>query len=134
MTPSPRVSVVIPHYHDLRGLDLCLAALAAQTYRGGEVEIIVADWGSVKTLREHCRLTKDAAAIVRFLMIPTPLAKEKQKDSPFAEVFAINDDGYSEVTVDEVPAQFEGAVRDAIKQCPERAIDDVTDEPSAKES
>lgn len=43
MTPSPRVSVVIPHYHDLRGLDLCLAALAAQTYRGGEVEIIVAD-------------------------------------------------------------------------------------------
>ena len=37
MTPSPRVSVVIPHYNDLRGLDLCLAALAVQTYRGGEV-------------------------------------------------------------------------------------------------
>ncbi|NDJ88044.1 ferredoxin [Mycolicibacter kumamotonensis] len=43
------------------------------------------------------------------------------------EVFAINDDGYSEVTVDEVPPQFEDAVRDAIKQCPEHAIDDVTD-------
>lgn len=43
------------------------------------------------------------------------------------EVFAINADGYSEVTVDEVPPQFEAAVRDAIKQCPEHAIDDVTD-------
>lgn len=43
------------------------------------------------------------------------------------EVFAINEDGYSEVTVDEVPAHLEDAVRDAIKQCPEHAIDDVTD-------
>ncbi|MEB3019540.1 ferredoxin [[Mycobacterium] crassicus] len=46
------------------------------------------------------------------------------------EVFAINADGYSEVTVDEVPPQFENAVRDAIKQCPEHAIDDVTDAPT----
>lgn len=44
------------------------------------------------------------------------------------EVFAINADGYSEVTVDEVPPQYEDAVRDAIKQCPERAIDDVTND------
>ncbi|MEZ0383297.1 ferredoxin [Mycobacterium sp. pW045] len=46
------------------------------------------------------------------------------------EVFAINADGYSEVTVDEVPPQYEDAVRDAIKQCPEHAIDDVTDKPA----
>ncbi len=66
------------------------AAKVAELGRLDDVEIIVADWGSENTLREHTRLTKEAAAIVRFMMIPTPLAKEKQKDSPFAEVFAIN--------------------------------------------
>ncbi|HET9874884.1 MAG TPA: ferredoxin [Mycobacterium sp.] len=47
------------------------------------------------------------------------------------EVFEINEDGYSEVTVPEIPPEFEGAVRDAIKQCPEQAIQDITDSSSA---
>ena len=38
------------------------------------------------------------------------------------EVFELNDAGYSEVQVDEVPAELEAAVRDAVERCPERAI------------
>lgn len=40
-----------------------------------------------------------------------------------AEVFAINEDGYSEAIVAVVPAEFEDAVHDAVKQCPEQAIE-----------
>ncbi|MBT9471360.1 MAG: glycosyltransferase [Phenylobacterium sp.] len=43
---APQVSVVVPHYHDLASLDLCLRALTQQVYPGGDVEIIVADNGS----------------------------------------------------------------------------------------
>lgn len=43
MSGTPRVSVIIPHYRDLGGLDLCLKALARQTYPGADFEIIVAD-------------------------------------------------------------------------------------------
>ena len=43
MTEKPRVSVVIPHYRDLRGLDLCLTALTRQTYPVDDFEVIVAD-------------------------------------------------------------------------------------------
>jgi ferredoxin len=38
-------------------------------------------------------------------------------------VFELNDDGYSTVIVPEVPAEFEDAVRDAVQQCPEQAIE-----------
>ena len=38
------------------------------------------------------------------------------------DVFAINDDGYSEVQVPEVPAEQEDAAREAIECCPEQAI------------
>lgn len=40
---SVPVSVVIPHYHDLKALDLCLKALARQTYPADRFEIVVAD-------------------------------------------------------------------------------------------
>jgi cellulose synthase/poly-beta-1,6-N-acetylglucosamine synthase-like glycosyltransferase len=39
----PLVSVIIPHYSDLRGLELCLRALDAQTYGRERIQIIVAD-------------------------------------------------------------------------------------------
>ncbi|BCO34442.1 ferredoxin [Mycobacterium heckeshornense] len=38
------------------------------------------------------------------------------------EVFQLNDDGYSEVQVPEVPAGLESAARQAITDCPEQAI------------
>ena len=40
-----------------------------------------------------------------------------------AEVFEINEDGYSEVTMPEIPAELHDAVLDAVKQCPEQAIE-----------
>lgn len=43
MNSTPRVSVIIPHYRDLGGLDLCLKALARQTYPAADFEVIVAD-------------------------------------------------------------------------------------------
>jgi len=42
----PRVSVVVPHYDDLHGLDLCLSALSAQSLPAEMYEIIVCDNGS----------------------------------------------------------------------------------------
>lgn len=38
------------------------------------------------------------------------------------EVFTLTDDGYAEAITDEVPTDSEGAVRDAVLNCPERAI------------
>jgi ferredoxin len=38
------------------------------------------------------------------------------------EVFDLTDDGYAEVLVDEVPAEHEDAVAQAVRQCPEHAI------------
>jgi ferredoxin len=38
------------------------------------------------------------------------------------EVFALTDDGYSEVTMPEVPPEHQDAVRDAQASCPEGAI------------
>ena len=41
------------------------------------------------------------------------------------DVFVINDDGYSEVVVPEVPSGQEDAAREAIRCCPEQAISEV---------
>ncbi len=38
------------------------------------------------------------------------------------EVFELHDDGYAIVLVGEVPAEHEEAVRQAVAQCPSRAI------------
>lgn len=39
----PRISVIVPHFEDLDGLDKCLTALAQQTVEAATIEIIVAD-------------------------------------------------------------------------------------------
>jgi GT2 family glycosyltransferase len=41
--PDLRVSVIVPHYNDLAGLELCLAALERQTMPRAAFEIVVAD-------------------------------------------------------------------------------------------
>ncbi|MCU1365344.1 MAG: ferredoxin [Ilumatobacteraceae bacterium] len=38
------------------------------------------------------------------------------------DVFELSDDGYATVRPGEVPVELESAVRDAVMQCPERAI------------
>lgn len=39
----PKISVIIPHFNDLAGLDRCLAALEAQSFPRDRFEIVVAD-------------------------------------------------------------------------------------------
>jgi GT2 family glycosyltransferase len=51
VTDDMRVSVVVPHYDDLRGLDTCLSALARQTYSNADFEIVVADNNSPQGLQ-----------------------------------------------------------------------------------
>ncbi|HSA49100.1 MAG TPA: ferredoxin [Yinghuangia sp.] len=41
------------------------------------------------------------------------------------EVFALHDDGYAVVQVDEIPAEYEDSVHEAITNCPERAISTI---------
>lgn len=58
--------------------------------RGGDVEVLVADWGSEIPLREVVELSPAAARIVSFLLIPPDIARTLQRDSPFPEVLALN--------------------------------------------
>ena len=96
---TPRLSLIACSRNDnwqgnsLWRLQTALNYAALQVAKLGrleDVEIIVTDWGSAAKLCEAVRLTADAARIVRFLNVPTELATEKQKDSPFAEVIALN--------------------------------------------
>ncbi|MBL3753066.1 ferredoxin, partial [Mycobacteroides abscessus] len=41
------------------------------------------------------------------------------------EVFELNDDGWAVASPEEVPAELESAARDAIANCPERAIREI---------
>jgi len=40
---TPTVSVIIPHYRDLKGLAICLRSLESQTYPRDRFEVVVAD-------------------------------------------------------------------------------------------
>lgn len=64
MSAPPKVSVVIPHYHDLEGLRLCLAALARQTYPRGDFEIVVADNNSPEGEAAVAAVIKDQARLI----------------------------------------------------------------------
>lgn len=58
--------------------------------REKDVEIIVADWGSERPLRDVVKLGAAAAKMVLFMVIPRDIARDLQKDSPFSEVHALN--------------------------------------------
>jgi len=58
--------------------------------REDDVEIIVTDWGSEAPLRGVLQLSAAAARIVSFIYVPPALARQKQQDSPFSEVYALN--------------------------------------------
>jgi ferredoxin len=40
-------------------------------------------------------------------------------------VFELTDDGYAEASTDEIPGEYEDAVREAIGACPEHAIKEL---------
>lgn len=60
----PFVSVIVPHYQDLGGLELCLAALEAQTYPKDRFEIVVADNNSPIGLDAVKAVVRDRAQLV----------------------------------------------------------------------
>jgi GT2 family glycosyltransferase len=63
------VSVVIPHYNDLSGLERCLSALERQTYPRDLFEIIVADNNSAAGIEAVARVTVGRA---RLTVAPEP--------------------------------------------------------------
>ncbi|HLZ75554.1 glycosyltransferase [Phenylobacterium sp.] len=64
MSEQPTVSVIIPHFNDLVNLDICLAALRAQTYPAGRLQIIVADNASPQGLDAVQAAAGDRAQVV----------------------------------------------------------------------
>jgi hypothetical protein len=62
------------------------AAMGAEN----RIEIVVADWGSVQPLKDIVALYPEAARITSFVSVPPGIAQSLQRDSPFAEVVAIN--------------------------------------------
>jgi glycosyltransferase involved in cell wall biosynthesis len=60
----PKLSVVIPHYQDLGGLELCLASLERQTYSRSQFEIIVADNASPIGKAAVAAVTRDRAKLI----------------------------------------------------------------------
>jgi glycosyltransferase involved in cell wall biosynthesis len=59
-----RVSVIVPHYRDLRRLDLCLSALERQTYPRAAFEVIVADNASPEGEAAVATVAGDRAKVV----------------------------------------------------------------------
>jgi hypothetical protein len=53
-------------------------------------EIVVSDWGSEIPLHEVLNLVPDAKDRVKFVHVPSDIAKVEQKDSKFPEVIALN--------------------------------------------
>jgi cellulose synthase/poly-beta-1,6-N-acetylglucosamine synthase-like glycosyltransferase len=66
-TGKPHVSVIVPHYEDLGGLAICLAALEAQTYPRADFEIVIADNNSPCGLDAVERVIAGRAKLVSVL-------------------------------------------------------------------
>jgi glycosyltransferase involved in cell wall biosynthesis len=60
----PVVSVIVPHYHDLPSLEICLSALDSQTYPRDRIEIIVADNNSPEGTSAVARVVSGRAKLV----------------------------------------------------------------------
>ena len=59
-----QVSVIVPHYNDLEGLDICLAALGQQTFPSERREIVVADNASPQGIAAVERVVAGRARVV----------------------------------------------------------------------
>jgi hypothetical protein len=67
-----------------------VAARATEMDRARDVEMIVVDWGSDRPLHRDVQLSPAASGMTSFLWISPDLSSTLQKDSPFAEVLALN--------------------------------------------
>jgi hypothetical protein len=63
---------------------------AAAAGKLDKIEILVCDWGSLAALRDVIALSPRAEGVVSFIEVPRHVAEFYQKDSPFAEVIALN--------------------------------------------
>lgn len=61
---QPFVSVIVPHFQDLAGLEICLAGLEAQTYPRDRFEIVVADNNSPVGLDAVAAVVRNRAQLV----------------------------------------------------------------------
>jgi GT2 family glycosyltransferase len=64
MSAAPAVSVIIPHFNDLKGLDACLCALERQTYPAAQMQVIVGDNGSPQGLAAVEEAVRGRARVV----------------------------------------------------------------------
>lgn len=74
-------------------LNTALNYVAAEAVRlnvASEVELVVVDWGSENRLSGVVELSPAAASMTSFLWVPPDRTRTLQKDSPFAEVLALN--------------------------------------------
>ncbi|HVZ27837.1 MAG TPA: glycosyltransferase [Rhizomicrobium sp.] len=58
------ISIIVPHYNDLAGLDRCLAALARQTFSAEPWEIVVADNASPQGEEAVAAVVRNRARLV----------------------------------------------------------------------
>jgi GT2 family glycosyltransferase len=59
-----QVSVIVPHYNDLEGLEICLAALGRQSFPAERVEIVVADNNSPQGIAAVEKIVAGRARVV----------------------------------------------------------------------
>lgn len=64
MSAAHELTVVVPHYNDLAGLDACLTALEAQTIGRGRFAIVVADNNSPQGREAVAATVRDRAELV----------------------------------------------------------------------
>jgi GT2 family glycosyltransferase len=64
LASTPKVSVIVPHYRDLGGLALCLAALDRQSYPKDKLDVIVADNASPEGAAAVAEVIADRARLV----------------------------------------------------------------------
>jgi GT2 family glycosyltransferase len=91
VSPPPTVSVVVPHYNDLRGLDMCLATLAGQTYPHDRYEIVVADNASPQGEAEVAKVIAGRARLVVVMEKGAGPARNGGVEAATGEILAFTD-------------------------------------------
>ena len=89
--PSPRISVVVPHYNDLERLDTCLAALVTQTLPREDYEIIVADNNSPCGLAEVEKAVAGRARVVTAMEPGAGPARNAGAEAAQGQILAFTD-------------------------------------------